>query len=365
MPPQDKKMIVLGIESSCDETAAAIVNDKREILGECVLTQLEHKVYGGVVPEIAARCHLEHIDEILEETFRRANLKPADIDAVAASSGPGLIGGVVVGVMAGKALALALNKPFIAVNHLEGHALAARLTSDVAYPYLLLLVSGGHCQILIVKGVGEFERLGTTIDDAAGEAFDKVAKMLNLGYPGGPMIEKMAVLGDENRFVLPRPLQNSGDCNLSFSGLKTAVRKIIESYSPDNNIEHAILRKQDTADICASFQKAATESLIYKLQKAIVAFKTQYPEGKDLVVSGGVAANTYLRDRLQKLADTEGLVFSAPPIRFCTDNGVMIAWAGMERALKGMYDDLDFKPRPRWPLDADAPKAAGAGGVKA
>ncbi|MBQ9731988.1 MAG: tRNA (adenosine(37)-N6)-threonylcarbamoyltransferase complex transferase subunit TsaD [Alphaproteobacteria bacterium] len=358
-------MIVLGIESSCDETAAAIVNDKKEILGECVLTQLEHKAFGGVVPEIAARSHLEHIEEIIEETFKRANIKPTDIDAVAAASGPGLIGGVVVGVMAAKALSLALNKPFIAVNHLEGHALAARLTSDVEYPYLLLLVSGGHCQILIVKGVGEFERLGTTIDDAAGEAFDKVAKMLGLGYPGGPMIEKMAELGDENRFVLPRPLQNSGDCNLSFSGLKTAVRKIIESYSPDNNIEHAIISKQVTADICASFQKAATDCLVYKLKKAIFTFRSQYPQGKDIVVSGGVAANTYLRKRLQQVAETEGLIFSAPPIRFCTDNGVMIAWAGMERALKGISDSLDFKPRPRWPLDADAPKAAGAGGVKA
>ncbi|MBE6448505.1 MAG: tRNA (adenosine(37)-N6)-threonylcarbamoyltransferase complex transferase subunit TsaD [Alphaproteobacteria bacterium] len=358
-------MIVLGIESSCDETAAAIVNDKKEILGECVLTQLEHKTFGGVVPEIAARAHLEHIEDILEETFKKANITPSDIDAVAAAAGPGLIGGVVVGVMAAKSLALALNKPFIAINHLEGHALAARLTSSVKYPYLLLLVSGGHCQILIVKGVGEFERLGTTIDDAAGEAFDKVSKMLGLGYPGGPMIEKMAALGNEDRFVLPRPLHNSGDCNLSFSGLKTAVRKIIESYSPDNNIEHAILSKQDTADICASFQKAVTESLVYKLQKAIVIFRTKYPEGKDIVVSGGVAANTYLRNKLQKLAEIEGLVFSAPPIRFCTDNGVMIAWAGMERALKGMYNDLDFKPRPRWPLDIDAPKAAGAGGVKA
>lgn len=358
-------MLVLGIESSCDETAAALVNDKKEILGECVLTQLEHKLYGGVVPEIAARSHLEHIDEILEETFKKANLRPADIDAVAASSGPGLIGGVVIGVMAAKALALALNKPFIAVNHLEGHALAARLTNDVEYPYLLLLVSGGHCQILIVKGVGNFERLGTTIDDAAGEAFDKVAKMLNLGYPGGPMIEKMAALGDPNRFVLPRPLHNSGDCNLSFSGLKTAVRKIIESYAPDNNIEHAIIRKRDVADICASFQLAATECLLYKLQKAIVTFKTKYPQGKDIVVSGGVAANTYLRDRLRLLAETEGLTFSAPPVRLCTDNGVMIAWAGVERALKGLYNNLDFKPRPRWPLDENAPKAAGAGGVKA
>ncbi len=358
-------MRVLGIESSCDETAAAIVTDRREILGSSVLTQLEHKIYGGVVPEIAARAHLEHIDEILEDTFKQAGLTPQDIDAVAASSGPGLIGGVVVGAMAGKALAFALNKPFIAVNHLEGHALAARLTNDVAYPFLLLLVSGGHCQILIVKGVGEFERLGTTIDDAAGEAFDKVAKMLNLGYPGGPMIEKMAELGDENRFVLPRPLANSGDCNLSFSGLKTAVRKIIESYAPDDNIEHAILHKHDVADICAGFQLAVTDSLVHKLQKAIAVFKSKYPEGKDLVVSGGVAANAYLRRHLQELADKNGLIFAAPPIKYCTDNGVMIAWAGMERALKGMYNNLDFKPRPRWPLDENAPKAAGAGGVKA
>ncbi len=358
-------MKVLGIESSCDETAAAIVTDKKEILASSVLTQMEHKIYGGVVPEIAARAHLEHIDEILEDTFRQAKLKPSDIDAVAASCGPGLIGGVVIGAMAGKALALALNKPFIAINHLEGHALAARISNDVVYPFLLLLVSGGHCQILIVKGVGEFERLGTTIDDAAGEAFDKVAKMLNLGYPGGPIIEKMAELGDENRFVLPRPLANSGDCNLSFSGLKTAVRKIIESYDSNGIIEHAILHKQDVADICASFQKAATESLVSKLKKAITIFKNNYPEGKDLVVSGGVAANTYLRNHLKELAQKNGLLFSAPPVKFCTDNGVMIAWAGMERALKGMHNELDFKPRPRWPLDETAPKAAGAGGVKA
>ncbi|MBE6452746.1 MAG: tRNA (adenosine(37)-N6)-threonylcarbamoyltransferase complex transferase subunit TsaD [Alphaproteobacteria bacterium] len=358
-------MIVLGIESSCDETAAAIVNDKKEILGECVLTQIEHKTYGGVVPEIAARSHLEHIEDILEETFKKANIAPSEIDAIAAAAGPGLIGGVVVGVMAAKSLALALNKPFIAINHLEGHALAARLTSNVQYPYLLLLVSGGHCQILIVKDVGDFERLGTTIDDAAGEAFDKVAKMLGLGYPGGPMIEKMSEIGNENRFVLPRPLQHSGDCNLSFSGLKTAVRKIIESYSPDNNIEHAILNKQDIADICASFQKAATDCLVHKIQKAIAIFRHKYPNANDIVVSGGVAANTYLRNRLKQIAETEGLKFSAPPIRFCTDNGVMIAWAGVERALKGISDPLDFKPRPRWPLDTDAPKAAGAGGVKA
>ncbi len=359
-------MIVLGIESSCDETAAAIVNDKKEILGQCLLTQLdEHKPFGGVVPEIAARSHLEHIDEIIEHTFKNAGLKPQDVDAIAAASGPGLIGGVVVGVMAAKAMCLALNKPFVAVNHLEGHALAARLTGNVCYPYLLLLVSGGHCQILIVKGVGNFERLGTTIDDAAGEAFDKVSKMLGLGYPGGPIIEKLAAVGNSRRFVLPKPLFNSGDCNLSFSGLKTAVRKIIESYSPDGILEHAILPEQDVADICAGFQFTVTECLCQKLEKAIAYFKQHYPEGKDLVVSGGVAANTFLRTRLELLAQARGMEFSAPPIRFCTDNGVMIAWAGLERFQNGYTNELDFKPRPRWPLDENAPKAAGAGGVKA
>ena len=359
-------MIVLGIESSCDETAAAIVNDKKEILGQCLLTQLdEHKPFGGVVPEIAARSHLEHIDEIIEHTFKNAGLKPQDVDAIAAASGPGLIGGVVVGVMAAKAMCLALNKPFVAVNHLEGHALAARLTGNVCYPYLLLLVSGGHCQILIVKGVGNFERLGTTIDDAAGEAFDKVSKMLGLGYPGGPIIEKLAAVGNSRRFVLPKPLFNSGDCNLSFSGLKPAVRKIIESYSSDGILEHAILPEQDVADICAGFQFTVTECLCQKLEKAIAYFKQHYPEGKDLVVSGGVAANTFLRTRLELLAQARGMEFSAPPIRFCTDNGVMIAWAGLERFQNGYTNELDFKPRPRWPLDENAPKAAGAGGVKA
>lgn len=358
-------MFVLGIESSCDETAAAIVNEKREILGQSLLSQEEHKAFGGVVPEIAARAHLEHIDEIIDHCVKRAGIRLEDIDAIAASSGPGLIGGVVVGVMAAKALALALNKPFIAVNHLEGHALCARISNDVEYPYLLLLVSGGHCQILVVKNVGSYERLGTTIDDAAGEAFDKVAKMLGLGYPGGPMIEKSAAVGDETRFSLPRPLIGSNDCNLSFSGLKTAVRKLIESYAPDGNIEHAQIPGKDIADICACFQYTATDCLIRKLKKAIEIFKQKYPNGKDLVVSGGVAANTYLRTKLKQLADDNGLVFAAPPIRFCTDNGVMVAWAGLERFRAGFSDGLDFKPRPRWPLDENAPKAAGAGGVKA
>ena len=358
-------MIVLGIESSCDETAAALVNEKKEILAETVLSQEEHKLYGGVVPEIAARAHLNHIEDIIEHTFRKAGLEPKDIDAVAATSGPGLIGGVVVGVMAAKALAFALNKPFVAVNHLEGHALVARLTNDVEYPYLLLLVSGGHCQILVVKGVGWYERLGTTIDDAAGEAFDKVAKMLGLGYPGGPMIEKSAAAGNENRFVLPHPLRGSDDCNMSFSGLKTAVRKIIESYGNDDNIEHVILPQKDVADICACFQKTAAECLTEKTARAADYFRRRYPEGKHLVVAGGVAANGYLRQKLMTLAEDKGLIFAAPPVRWCTDNGVMIAWAGLERFAEGLTDGLDFKPRPRWPLDENAPKAAGAGGVKA
>ena len=358
-------MIVLGIESSCDDTGAAVVTDSKEILGEALQSQEEHKQYGGVVPEIAARAHLEHVDEIISVCLQRAHINLKDVDAVAASAGPGLIGGVVVGVMTAKALALALNKPFVAVNHLEAHALCARIANDVRFPYLLLLVSGGHCQILVVKDVGEYERLGTTIDDAAGEAFDKVAKMLNLGYPGGPMIEKLAATGDDSRFALPRPLIGSGDCNLSFSGLKTAVRKIIESYSPDGLIEHAILPKQDTADICACFQMTATDCLVRKLEKAIKYFKEHYPDGQDLVVSGGVAANTYLRTALKNLAARYDLDFAAPPIRFCTDNGVMVAWAGLERFRKGYVSPLDFKPRPRWPLDENAPKAPGAGGVKA
>lgn len=358
-------MIVLGIESSCDETAAALVNEKREILGSAVLTQPEHHAFGGVVPEIAARAHLDLIDDIITEAVQKANISFQDIDAVAAASGPGLIGGVVVGVMTAKALALSLQKPFIAVNHLEGHALCARLTEDISYPYLLLLVSGGHCQILIVKGVGDFKRLGTTIDDAAGEAFDKTAKMLGLSYPGGPELEKRATFGNKDRFSLPRPLYHSNDCNLSFSGLKTAVRKIIETYTPDGNIQDAIIPEQDMADICASFQEAATDCLTHKLEKAIQIFKSECPTGKHLVVSGGVAANSYLRNRLKELALKNNLIFAAPPIKYCTDNGVMIAYAGLERFQKGLFSPLDFKPRPRWPLDENAPKVVGAGGVKA
>lgn len=347
----EKNMIVLGIESSCDETAAAIVTDRKEILSEVLLSQQEHAAFGGVVPEIAARSHLEHIDNIIDECITKSNIKIDDIDAIAATSGPGLIGGVVVGVMAAKALSLALNKPFIAVNHLEGHALVARLSNDISFPYLLLLTSGGHCQILVVEGIGSYKKLGSTIDDAAGEAFDKVAKMLGLGYPGGPAVEKMADKGNPNRFSLPRPMLHSGDFNLSFSGLKTAVRKIIESSSPDGTLEHAILNPETTADICAGFQTAVADCLSKKLGMAMTYCKEHYPELKDVVVSGGVAANIYIRSRLSQTAEQHNLIPSYPPLRLCTDNGVMIAWAGLERFQKGLIDKLDFKPRPRWPLE--------------
>ncbi len=359
-------MIVLGIESSCDETAAAIVNEKKEILAQTVLSQLdEHRPYGGVVPEIAARAHLQYIDSIIDETMQKAGLSFSDLSSVAAAGGPGLIGGVMVGVMSAKAIALAQDIPFVAVNHLEGHALMPRLTSGVEFPYLLLLASGGHCQILVVEAPGKYKRLGTTIDDAAGEAYDKVAKMMGLDYPGGPEVEKKALNGNKHRFDLPRPLKGKQGCDLSFSGLKTAVRHVIESFSPDGKIDNAKMSEQDIADLCASFQYAVADSLCYKVNKAAKIFKKEFPEGKFLVVSGGVAANVFLRESLKEVATNNKLDFTAPPLKLCTDNGTMIAWAGLERFRLGHQDGLDFRPRPRWPLDADAPKSTGAGLVKA
>ncbi|MFH1806665.1 MAG: tRNA (adenosine(37)-N6)-threonylcarbamoyltransferase complex transferase subunit TsaD [Pseudomonadota bacterium] len=352
-------MIVLGIETSCDETAAAIVNDSREILANRVLTQLEeHKPYGGVVPEIAARAHLEHLDVLVAMAMDDAGLDFADLDAVACTGGPGLIGGVMVGTMTAKAIAFAAHKPFIAVNHLEGHALTVRLTDDVAFPYLLLLVSGGHCQILIVKGVGQYKRIGTTIDDAVGEAFDKTAKMMGLGYPGGPALEQLAKKGDPLRFGLPRPLRGRPGCDFSFSGLKTAVRIYLDGFPVEQQTDTV------KADLAASFQRAVGETLIDRTRNAVYQFMNEHPGGTTLVVAGGVAANQYLRTRLTELTDQAGLKLVAPPIALCTDNAAMIAWAGLERFRLGEQDGLDFKPRPRWPLDPDAPKRPGAG-VKA
>jgi len=357
-------MKVLGIETSCDETAAAVVTDSREILSNEVLSQLdEHRPYGGVVPEVAARAHLDAIGTIIDNAMKKAGLDYGDLDGIAATGGPGLIGGVLVGVMTAKAIASVHKIPFIAVNHLEGHALTVRLTGDadgkmVAFPYLLLLVSGGHCQLLIVEGPGHYKRLGTTIDDALGEAFDKSAKMMGLGYPGGPAVERYAQDGDPERFDLPRPLRKRAGCDFSFSGLKTKVRQQIENFPPGP------VSEQDKSDLCASFQKAAGDVLVDRCTNAINMFKDLYPQGRTLVVAGGVAANQELRHRLTILAREHDLNFIAPPVQLCTDNAAMIAWAGIERLGLGHSDPMTFRPRPRWPLDPDAPPATGAG-VKA
>ena len=350
-------MIVLGIETSCDETAAAVVTEAREIKSNIVASQLAlHRPYGGVVPEIAARSHLDHTDRVVREAMDAAGVGFGEIDAVAVTGGPGLIGGVIVGVMTAKAIAAVSAKPVINVNHLEAHALTARLTDDVAFPYLLLLVTGGHCQLLIVEGVGAYRRLGTTLDDAVGEAFDKTAKMLGLGYPGGPAVEAAARGGDGSRFDLPRPMKGRRGCDFSFSGLKTAVRQCI------GKLPAGELTAKDIADVAASFQDAVGDVLTDRAANAIETFRARHPDAATLVVAGGVAANDYLRKRLDGLAGGEGFRLVAPPVELCTDNGVMVAWAGIERLRLGLTDPLDFAPRPRWPLDADAPPATGAGG---
>ncbi|MTJ81992.1 MAG: tRNA (adenosine(37)-N6)-threonylcarbamoyltransferase complex transferase subunit TsaD [Telmatospirillum sp.] len=350
-------MIVLGIESSCDETAAAVVRDDRTILADVVLSQLdEHRPYGGVVPEIAARAHLDHLDRLVAEALARSGTRLAAMDAIAATGGPGLIGGVMVGVMTAKAIAAVTGKPFVAVNHLEGHALTARLTDDLAFPYLLLLVSGGHCQLLAVEGVGRYRRLGATIDDAAGEAFDKVAKMLDLGYPGGPAVQAAAERGDPERFALPRPMKGRPGCDFSFSGLKNAVRLLIAAETP--------LSDAGRADIAASFQAAVAESLADRTRAAMELFAAAYGGPGGLVVAGGGAANSLLRQTLARIAADAGFRLAVPPLKLCTDNAAMIAWAGLERFRLGARDSLDFAPRPRWPLDPEAKRLPGAG-VKA
>ena len=353
-------MIVLGIETSCDETAAAVVTGEGRILADEILSQWdEHRPFGGIVPEIAARAHLEHIDALIARAMEEAGVAFADLDGIAATGGPGLIGGVLVGVTTAKAIAMVHDLPFLAINHLEGHALTARLTDGVDFPFLLLLVSGGHCQLLSVDGVGEYVRLGTTMDDALGEAYDKTAKMLGLGFPGGPAVEREARRGDAGRFPLPRPLKGRPGCHFSFSGLKTAVRHTIDGLPPGD------LKPGDVADVCASFQGAVEDVLEDRTNNAIDAFRDLHGAGGSaLVVAGGVAANEGVRARLARLADARGFHMVAPPPRLCTDNGVMIAWAGIERLALGLTDGLDFKARPRWPLDPDAPAAAGAG-VKA
>ncbi len=341
------KTLVLGIESSCDETACAIVSDQKEVLSSVVWSQYdEHRRFGGVVPEIAARAHLDKCDVLVQEALKQAGVTFRNLSAIAVAAGPGLIGGVLVGVMTAKAIALAHNKPFIAVNHLEGHALTARLSADIQFPYLLLLTSGGHCQVLAVEGVGQYRKLGATVDDSAGEAFDKVAKMLDIGYPGGPNLEKRAVLGKADRFSFPVPMRGRKGCDFSFSGLKTAVRVCIDGLGQ--------MTETDKNDICASFQMAVVAQVRDRLNHAFQAFRAAYPTGRDLVVAGGVAANKTLRTALKEMAQANGFIFSAPPIELCTDNGVMIAWAGMERFCQNMTDTLDFRARPRWPLDTQS-----------
>ncbi len=353
------KTLILGIETSCDETAAAVVTGEGDILANEVFSQLsEHAPFGGVVPEVAARAHLQQIDRLVKRAMEKSGAGFEDLDAVAVTGGPGLIGGVIVGVMTAKAIAAVHGLPFLAVNHLEGHALTARLTDRVDFPYLLLLISGGHCQLLVVEGVGSYRRLGTTLDDALGEAYDKIAKMLGLGYPGGPALERAARDGDPSRFSLPRPMKGRTGCHFSFSGLKTAVRHAAEGLPPGP------FSPKDLADLSASFQTAGADALLDRTGRAIEEFRRLHPEGDTLVVAGGVAANTYLRGRFSDLAREQDLALVVPPVNLCTDNAAMIAWAGVERLRLGLTDGLDFAPRPRWPLDPNAPPAAYAG-VKA
>ena len=342
--------LILGIESSCDETAAALVASDRRILAHALAGQeAAHRPYGGVVPEIAARAHVEILPQLIDQVFDEAGLALADVDAVAATAGPGLIGGVMVGLMTAKGLALAGGKPLIALNHLEAHALSPMLSDpDLAFPYLLLLVSGGHCQLLFVEGLDRYRRLATTIDDAAGEAFDKTAKLLGLGYPGGPAVEQAALAGNPAAVPLPRPLVGSGEPHFSFAGLKSAVLRASESG------------RYGKADLAASFQQAVVDCLVDRTARAI----ERTAGATALVVAGGVAANQAIRAALTALAHANGLPFIAPPLWLCTDNAAMIAWAGALRFEAGLIDGLDAPARARWPLDPDAEIARGAG-VKA
>jgi N6-L-threonylcarbamoyladenine synthase len=342
--------LILGIESSCDETAAALVTSDRQVLAHRLAGQeAAHRPFGGVVPEIAARAHVEILPRLVEEALEEAGVRLSEVDAIAATAGPGLVGGVMVGLVTAKGLALASGKPLVAVNHLEGHALSPMLSEpDLAFPYLLLLVSGGHCQLLYVEGLGRYRRLATTIDDAAGEAFDKTAKLLGLGFPGGPAVEKAAESGDAKAVKLPRPLLGSAEPHFSFAGLKSAVLRARESGA----------HKAD--DIAASFQQAVVDCLVDRTARALHAV----PEATALVVAGGVAANTKVRGALTQLAAAHGLPFVAPPLWLCTDNAAMIGWAGALRFEAGLVDGLDAPARARWPLDPEAEKVRGAG-VKA
>lgn len=362
-PARCQNRLILGIETSCDETAAAVVlrdeSGQGKILSNVVRSQFDqHKIYGGVVPEIAARAHTECLDDIVKTALGEAGIALMEVDAVAAAAGPGLIGGLIVGAITGKALALAAGKPFLAINHLEAHALTVGLTDAVQPPYLMLLVSGGHTQILWVEGIGRYQRLATTIDDALGEAFDKTAKLLGLPMPGGPSVERAALAGDSTRFKLPRPMLGRDDPHFSFAGLKTAVRTAAQKSAP--------LSTQDISDLCASFQAAICDSVSDRVAKAMSLVAGRFPAStnRPFVVAGGVAANQALKSALNAVAAQHGFTLFTPPIALCTDNAAMIAWAGAERFDHGLIDGLGAPVRPRWPLDPDAAPAQGAG-VKA
>ena len=362
-----RQATILGLESSCDDTAAAVVRqtgDGAQILSSVVFGQTGlHSAFGGVVPEIAARAHTEKLDLSVREALQKAELDLSAIDAIAVTSGPGLIGGVLAGVMCAKGLSAATGLPLVGVNHLTGHALTPRLTDQVSYPYLMLLVSGGHCQFLIVRGPTDFSRLGGTIDDAPGEAFDKAARLLGLPQPGGPVVEAEALNGDPARFALPRPLLDRDDCNLSFSGLKTALLRTRDNIVADKGG----LTRQDRADLCAGFQQAVSDVLAAKLRRAITVYLQEAPEVPTVAVAGGVAANKAIRAKLETVCDDLGATFVAPPLSLCTDNAAMIAYAGLELFAAGQQDDLTLSARPRWPLDQSLPALVGSGrkGAKA
>ena len=351
----EKTVLCLGIESSCDETSAAIVDSNRNILAHIIYSQIpEHQKYGGVVPELAARAHILAIDEVIKLTLARADKDIKDIDVIAATAGPGLIGGVLIGWMAANGISNATHKPLVAVNHLEGHALVPRLKAtsatdsgvniDIEFPYLLMLASGGHCQILLVHGVGKYELIGQTLDDSAGEAFDKIAKMLGLGYPGGPIVDMRAKQGNAKRFHFPRPLCDKPGCDFSFSGIKTAARMLLDK-TPTKDIDETFIN-----DFCASFQMSVVDCITNRLHNALHDERVCGAKPKTLVVAGGVAKNSAIRNAMEKLATQFNMQFAAPPMNLCTDNGAMIAWAGLENYKIGNIVKQPIAPRPRWPL---------------
>ncbi|MEP4035102.1 tRNA (adenosine(37)-N6)-threonylcarbamoyltransferase complex transferase subunit TsaD [Pseudophaeobacter sp.] len=363
-----QSLTLLGLESSCDDTAAAVVRQepgqRAEVLSSIVFGQTElHSAFGGVVPEIAARAHAEKLDHCVIDALAAAGVTLQDLDAIAVTAGPGLIGGVMSGVMCAKGIAASTGLPLVGVNHLAGHALTPRLTDDVAYPYLMLLVSGGHCQYLIARGPEDFTRLGGTIDDAPGEAFDKTARLLGLPQPGGPSVQKEAESGDPKRFRFPRPLIQRADCNLSFSGLKTALMRMRDQIVD----EKSGLTRQDRADLCAGFQAAVADVLASKTRRALAIYLAENPATPTLAVAGGVAANTAIRSALETVCAELNTQFVAPPLALCTDNAAMIAYAGMERFKAGARDGMDLTARPRWPLDQTSPAMLGSGrkGAKA